>query len=302
MTMPTRLAERLFQPRLGSLHHHPPRALRLGPARTAAVSSAPAPRISIVTPSYNAERYIARTLASVASQAYPALEYILQDGGSTDGTMAAVAPFEHLLASVESAGDRGQSDALNRGFARATGDILAYLNADDLLLPGALAYVQRFFARHPRVDVIYGHRILIDDDDGEVGRWVLPPHDAAVLSWADYVPQETLFWRRRIWDAVGARIDDSFQFAMDWDLLVRFRDAGARMVRAPKFLGAFRVHADQKSMAQLAGLGEREMGRIRERIHGRPVSRDEIGRHIRGYLQRHMVYQKLYRLGLLAYD
>src|SRR5262249_39076636 len=155
----------------------------------------------------------------------------------------------------------------------------------DLLLPSALAYVGAFFAQHPEVDALYGHRVLIDDDDQEIGRWVLPPHDDEVLSWADYVPQETLFWRRRVWERVNARFDDTFQFAMDWDLLVRLRDAGARLVRVPRFLGAFRVHAEQKSSAQIATIGEREMMRIRERIHGRAVSYEEISRHVRRYLQ-----------------
>jgi len=299
--MPATLAERLWRPRLGTLRHHPPRPLRLPPPfvdpRPAA---APRPRVSLVTPAFNAGPFIARTLASVLSQDYPQLEYVVQDGASTDGTMAAVALVRDRLSSVESVRDGGQSDALNRGFRRTSGEILAYLNADDLLLPGALAYVAAYFAAHPDVDVVYGHRVLIDDDDREIGRWVMPPHDPAILSWADYVPQETLFWRRRIWDRTGARIDDTFQFAMDWDLLVRFREAGAVMVRLPRFLGAFRVHDEQKSSAQLHTLGEREMMRIRERIHGRPVGYEEISRRIRPYLLRHIVCQKLYRLGLLA--
>ena len=94
--------------------------------------------------------------------------------------------------------------------------MLAWLNGDDLLLPGAIEYVAHFFEQHPEVDVVYGHRIVIDADGREVGRSILPPHDDGVLSWADFVPQEALFWRRRIWERVGARIDESFQFAMDW--------------------------------------------------------------------------------------
>lgn len=292
--------EGLVRPGLGHLRHHPPRTLQApAPFVDERPLSSPRPRISIVTPSFNTGQFIGRTIASVVSQGYPHLEYVIQDGASTDTTMATVARFRDQLSSVESVKDRGQADALNRGFQRTSGDILAYLNADDLLLPGALAYVAAYFAVHPNVDVVYGHRILIDDDDLEIGRWVMPPHDDDVLSWADYVPQETLFWRRRAWDAVQARFDDTFQFAMDWDLLVRLRDAGARMVRLPRFLGAFRVHEEQKSSAQLATLGEREMMRIRERIHGRPVGYEEISREIRSYLRRHLVCQKLYRLGLL---
>ena len=99
---------------------------------------------------------------------------------------------------------------------------------------------------HPDVDVIYGHRIIIDENDGDVGRWIMPRHDPRVLEWIDYVPQETLFWRKRAWDLAGG-IDPSFQFALDWDLLARFQQAGCRMVRVPYCLGAFRVHSEQKT-------------------------------------------------------
>jgi hypothetical protein len=143
--------------------------------------------------------------------------------------------------------------------------------------------------------------VLIDEANREIGRWVLPLHDDRALSWADYVPQETLFWRRRIWERVGARLDESFQFAMDWDLLLRFRDSGARFVRLPRFLGAFRVHPDQKSTSRIADLGAAEMARLRERIHGRPVSTREIAQALRGYHVRHLACQQLYRLGVLRY-
>src|SRR5439155_11875113 len=121
--------------------------------------------------------------------------------------------------------NRGQAHAINLGFRHATGEILAYLNSDDLLLPGALAYVANHVVRHPEVGVVYGHRVVIDADGREVGRWVLPPQDDASLVWDDYVPQETMFWRRRAWERVGARLDETFHFALDWDLILRFRQA-----------------------------------------------------------------------------
>ncbi len=292
---------RFLRPRVGTLRHHAPRPVEVPAAyyRQPAVSLWP--RISVVTPTLNSARFLERTIVSVVGQEYHDLELIVQDGGSTDSTHEIIARHRHELARFESTPDHGQSDALNRGFRAATGDVLAYLNADDLLLPGALDYVAWFFGAHPDIDVVYGHRVLIDDNDFEIGRWVLPRHDSRVLSWADYVPQETLFWRRRAWDAVDARFDETFHFAMDWDLLVRFRDAGAQFARAPRFLGAFRVHPAQKSTAQMAPVGAGEMARIRERIHGRPIARREVARHVRGYLLRHMTYQTLYRLGVLRY-
>jgi len=147
--------------------------------------------------------------------------------------------------------DSGQAQAINRGFALTCGEIMAYLNSDDSLLPGCLNYVGTYFADHPEVDVVYGHRVLIDEEDREIGRWVLPRHTDEVLAWADYIPQETLFWRRRLWEAAGSSVSEEFRFAMDWDLILRFRDAGAKIVRVPRFLGAFRVHTDQKTSAEL---------------------------------------------------
>jgi hypothetical protein len=178
---------------------------------------------------------------------------------------------------------------------------MAYLNSDDLLLPGALHYVASYFAAHPDVDVVYGHRVIINTNSAEIGRWVLPPHDSDVLSWADYVPQETMFWSRRIWTRIGAAMDESFRFACDWDLLLRFREAGARFVRLPRFLGAFRVHEEQKTSKQLVDVGASEMNRLRERYLGRAVEAEEIWHHIQPYLHRHKIYHKLYRLGVLRY-
>jgi glycosyltransferase involved in cell wall biosynthesis len=295
------LLAKLLRPRIGRLRHHKPCPLYTPPHYRRQPPHRSWPRISIVTPSFNAARYLERTVSSVLDQQYPNLDYILQDGGSADGTDAILERYRPRLSHCSSEPDRGQSDALNRGFRHATGEILAYLNADDLLLPGSLHYVGAFFADHPIVDVVYGHRVLVDEEDREIGRWVLPPHDNDVLSWADYVPQETLFWRRRVWDAIGGRIDETLQFAMDWDLLVRLRDAGARFARLPRFLGAFRVHADQKTSARLDTVGALEMTRIRTRIHGHPVSIETISHAIRGYLARHVVFDRLYRAGILRY-
>ncbi len=291
-----------FRPKLGVLYQHPPKPLEVPKWYTSQRHSPQGlPTISIVTPSLNQAAFLERTIRSVLDQSYPNLEYIVQDGGSSDWTEVVLKRYAPFLAYVESARDKGQANAINLGFSRATGEILAYLNADDLLLPGALHYIGRFFAMHPDVDVVYGHRVLIDENDQEIGRWALPPHDNEVLLWGDYVPQETLFWRRRIWEKVGGHIDESFRFAMDWDLLLRFRDAGARFFRLPRFLGAFRVHPHQKTSAEIAELGAQEMNRLRERCHGRSVSDAEINRHVRPYLVKHVLCHKLYRLGVFRY-
>jgi hypothetical protein len=150
------------------------------------------------------------------------------------------------------------------------------------------------------VDAVYGHRIIIDAWDKEVGRWVLPPHDDEALRWFDFVPQETLFWRRRIWEQVSAHLDERFKFALDWDLLLRFQEAGARFARLPRFLGCFRIHPQQKTKAQIA-LGNEEMQAVLARQHGRPVSWEEVHRRIHRYQRRSVVFHLLYRLGALRY-
>jgi glycosyltransferase involved in cell wall biosynthesis len=286
--------------KLNRLQHYEPKPLRLPPRYGRELAPADPPTISIVTPSYNQGRFIAATVASVLSQDYPALEYVVQDGGSDDETQAALGPWIDRLHHFESAPDQGQAQAINLGFAHTGGEVMAYLNSDDLLLPGTLAYVGRYFAEHPDVDVLYGQRVTIDRFGEEIGRWVLPPHDDEVLSWVDYVPQETLFWRRSVWERIGG-IDEGFRFAMDWDMLIRFRDAGARIVRVPRFLGAFRIHDRQKTAAINQTHGLPEMEAIRTDVHSREVSQREILEAIRPYLRRHVLLDRLYRMRLLRY-
>jgi glycosyltransferase involved in cell wall biosynthesis len=290
-----------LSPKLGILRQYAPRALRLGPSYEGRPVLERPPSISLVTPTLDQAPFVERTLRSVLDQDYPRLEYVVKDGASRDGTLDVLQRYRARLARCVSAPDRGQAHALNVGFALTTGEVMGYLNSDDLLLPGALHAVAAAFARDPGVDVVYGHRIVIDEDDREIGRWVLPRHDDGVMAWNDYVPQETLFWRRRVWDVVGRAMDESFRFALDWDLLLRFRAVGARFLRLPRFLGCFRVHGGQKTTAHMQDLGLAEMSRLRERCRGRPVTWDEIHRHVRAYLARHLVVHTLFRLGLARY-
>ena len=283
------------EPRIGILRQYDPRPLLVPAHYLLTAAPEPAPTFSIVTPSFEQGRFLDRTLYSVVSQRYPALEYIVQDGGSSDETLDVLRRFEPVLTRWASDPDDGQADAINRGFRHTTGEIMAWLNSDDLLLPGTLAYVGRYFAEHPHVDVVYGNRLMIDEDDGQIGAWILPAHDDRVLTYADYVPQETLFWRRRIWEAVGASVDPSFRYALDWDLLLRFREAGATMVRLPRFLGAFRIDHSQKTTAT-ADVGAVECARLRQRVHGREISDAEMRRRMRPYFLRHILVHKRQRL------
>jgi len=271
---------------LFSLRQYPPRPLsvaisRPGPPRL------DAPRFAIVTPSFNQARFVRATVDSVLSQNYPNLAYVVQDGGSTDETKDLLGAYGDRL-SWTSAPDGGQTAAINAGFGTVSGDIMAYLNSDDLLLPGSLEAVADAFARHPDVDIIYSHRIIIDEAGHEVGRWVLPPHDRQAIGWADYLPQETMFWRRRVWDAIGP-FDESFRYAMDWDFILRADRAGFRFKRLPLFLGCFRVHEAQKTTA-INEVGMMETARLRQAHLGFVPHQAEVEKAIAAYIRRHKVF------------
>ena len=273
---------------LGYLRTHLPRKIRVPISYYIRKSVfLDAPLISIVTPSYQQGQYIERTINSVLSQKYPNLEYVIQDGGSQDCSLEIIKQYQKHLSSFESKKDNGQSNAINLGFLKTSGEIMAWLNSDDILLPGALNYVGSFFKNHPDVDVVYGNRVIINEDDLEVARWIMPEHDDEVLSWADYVPQETLFWRRGIWERSGSKIDEKFDFAMDWDLLLRFRKVNAKIVRLPRLIGGFRVHSMQKTNMNIAKAGSLEMNRLRERELGFVPDNLEVSKHLKNYISTH---------------
>ena len=220
------------------------------------------PGIALVTPSYQQGRYLESTIQSILAQDYPKLEYAVVDGGSGDESPEIIERYRSQLTFAVSERDEGHVDAIDKGFARISGEIMAYVNSDDLLEPGALGFVGDFFSRHPNIDAIYGHRVIIDEAGKEIGRWVSPRYNLSLLRIVDYIPQETLFWRRSIYEKVGG-LDRKWFFAMDWDLLLRFASAGARIVRVPYFLG-------QIPRAFLAEIGGSDQHR-RPRGHRRPA-------------------------------
>jgi glycosyltransferase involved in cell wall biosynthesis len=288
-----------LRPRLWRLRQYEPRPLVI-PLRYREIADCDTSlRMTIATPSFNQGRFIGRTVRSVLDQGYPRLEYFVQDACSRDGTLEVLRSFGDRI-DLRSERDGGQADAVNRGLSRGTGDIMSYLNSDDILLPGTLHYVADFFAKHPEVDVAYGHRVVIDEEDREIGRWVLPPHSNRAISWADWIPQETLFWRRAMWEKVGG-VDASFHFALDWDLLVRFRDVGARIVRLPRFLAGFRVHDAQKTVQEINSTGDREMGRVWQRCLGYVPSKQEVTNRLVIYYIKHLVCHHGFERGWLAY-
>jgi glycosyltransferase involved in cell wall biosynthesis len=296
--LPRGLRRRLTPP-LGHLRaQYEPRELRVPRSYLRETAPQPAPPISIVVPSLNYGHYLQATLDSVLDQGYPELELIVADGGSEDQTLELLEREGDRLAHVHGGPDSGQAEAINKGLGGSSGEILAWINADDLLLPGTLAYVARYFERNPGVDLVYGNRVLIDEQGRDVGVWVTPRHGLDSLRWFDFIPQETAFWRRDIWERVGG-IDTGFDYGFDWDLFLRFHEAGATIRRLPRFLGAFRQHDDQKTRRN-RDRAQAELESIRQGFHGRDVTIEEAKTRSRRLLIRSAPHHVMHRCGRLV--
>lgn len=283
--------------RLGSYFQYDPRPVECDAIPQIRRTLGNWPRISLVTPSYQQAAFLKATMDSVIGQDYPNLEYIVMDGGSTDGSVDLIRSQEARLAHWQSRPDGGQAAAVRAGLERSDGEIMAWLNSDDVIFPGTLAYVADYFQRNPDVDVVYGHRIILNEKGLETGRWILPPHDPEILPWADFIPQECTFWRRRIYEKVGGMNPD-FQFALDWDLFLRFQRAGARIVRLPYFMGGFRIHAAQKNAVTIGTDGFREMRKIREEALGANFQRGGLHKRINWLQARAVATTWLWRMGI----
>ena len=205
------------------------------------------PLVSIVTPSYDQSRYLENTIQSVLNQDYPNIEYILVDGGSTDGSLEIIRQYSDRLAWWVSEKDRGQTDAINKGFAQAKGDILAWLNSDDTYEPHAISEAVGFLHDSPKVGLVYGDANFIDENGHVIGRF-----PAAQTSYKRlrrgyvHIPQQASFWRADLWRKVGP-LDPSFYFAMDYDLWVRLA-ALAPVQYIPRPWANFRLHSQGKTI------------------------------------------------------
>jgi glycosyltransferase involved in cell wall biosynthesis len=224
------------------------------------------PLVSIVTPSYNQSRYLEQTIQSVLDQDYHHIEYIVIDGGSTDGSVEIIDRYVNRLAYWVSESDEGQTDAINKGFNRARGEIFAWINSDDLYQPGAIAEAVAYLTDHPEVGMVYGDANFIDEAGRVIGRF-----PAAQTSYHRlrqgyvHIPQQSAFFRARLWKMVGP-LDPTFYFAMDYDLWVRI--AALTPIRYhPVTWAAFRLHDDAKSLAAAERCWP-EMIRVHRRLGG----------------------------------
>ena len=212
------------------------------------MSDSPLPLVSIVTPSFNQAHYLESTILSVLEQDYPNIEYIIVDGGSSDGSLEIIRRYANRLAWWVSEKDNGQTDAINKGFARIKGDILAWLNSDDTYERNAVREAVSFLQERPEVGLVYGDANFIDENGRIIGRFPAAQTNYRRLRRGYvHIPQQSAFWRAELWRKVGP-LDPSFFFAMDYDLWVRLA-ALAPLQYLPRLWAGFRLHTQGKTIA-----------------------------------------------------
>jgi glycosyltransferase involved in cell wall biosynthesis len=205
------------------------------------------PLVSIITPSMNQAHFLEETICSILDQDYENIEYIIVDGGSTDGSLDIIKKYAHRLAYWVSEADRGQTDAINKGFARSKGDILSWLNSDDTYLPGAVSRAVAFLETHPEIGAVYGDANLIDEQGNVIGKFPARQTDyKRLMRGYVHIPQQATFFRGELWKKVGP-LDPSFFFAMDYDLWVRISKQ-APLLYHPELWANFRLHGEAKSI------------------------------------------------------
>lgn len=240
------------------------------------------PCISIVTPSFGQAEYLGDALDSVASQTYEGVvEHIIIDGGSTDGTLALLSSRPGVTWVSEP--DRGQSDALNKGFAMASGDIIGWLNSDDFYLVGALQMVADVFAQQPDVDVVYGDCAFVDGS-GRLTR-LKAEHGFSrfVLAYFGcYIPTTATFFRRRLLENGTLRILEEYHYVMDFELFMHLGNEGAHFSWLPQTLAAFRWHGQNKSLDTTQRIAERML--VQDLYRVKP--RSAFGRRLTHLLAR----------------
>ena len=233
------------------------------------------PKITVVTPSLNQGRFLEDTILSVLGQQYPNLEYIILDGGSTDGSVEIIKKYQHNLAWWISEQDSGQAAAINQGFARASGDILCWLNSDDMYLPGTLLHIAARLDPK-KSELLFGNCLhFIENSSVTYGSNVRYSHANTDLALTDYVIQPSTFWTRKVWEQTGI-LDESLHFGFDWEWLLRARKSGVTFVPEDRYLSLYRIHKDHKSgtggerrRKELAVIYGRHAGARYERLYSR---------------------------------
>jgi glycosyltransferase involved in cell wall biosynthesis len=234
----------------------------------------PCPRVSIVTPSYNQGQFLEETIRSVLLQGYPDLEYFVIDGGSTDYSVQIIQKYAGWLAGWVSEKDKGQSDAINKGLARTSGNIIAWLNSDDVYLPGCVSDIVSIFNQYPDAGMIYGNLEYIDENSKKMG-------DFPYMTWTFsdqltqkmVVFQQAAFWRREVMDSVGMLRND-LHYAMDFEFWIRI-GRRYKIVSLNRILAQYRKSSVNKGETQRAAWGP-EFIKIIDDLYAEPDLPPEI--------------------------
>lgn len=243
-------------------------------------------KVSIITPSYNQGQFIERTILSVLEQDYPNIEYIVMDGGSTDNTVEILKKYEDRLI-WKSEPDKGQSDAINKGWRMATGEIIAWINSDDTYQPGAIRIVANYFFNHPKVDAVFGDGGRIDESDKKIGVFKAGPVNLRrwLYHGEIYVSQPSTFFRRSVIDRIGL-LDPTLHLNMDHDYWIRMAKSGLVIRHIFVHLGNLRWHEGMKTQS---ALGQHSL------YHLRLLKRYGIAPYTFYYI-RHILLVKLKKL------
>lgn len=257
------------------------------------------PKISIVTPSFNQGSYLESTILSVIGQLYPNLEYIIMDGGSTDNSIDIIRKYEKHFAFWESVPDKGQSDAINKGFQIATGDILAWINSDDMYLPHTFRFISEYFSSNCDDKIVFGNCLKFNQETKKVyGSDVESSHKKLDISLCDYIIQPSCFWSRQIWEKVGP-LNLDLAFSLDWDWFIRAQKLNLKFEPISEFLSIYRIHAQHKT-----GTGGQdriyELAKIYEKYHSSMISQcylksrmDQKVAFARSLIQKFRLYRVL---------
>jgi glycosyltransferase involved in cell wall biosynthesis len=233
------------------------------------------PKISIITPSYNQGQYLEQTILSVIGQMYPNLEYIIMDGGSTDNSVEIIKKYEKLLSYWVSEKDEGQAHAINKGFAKATGDILAWLNSDDYYLPGTLIKVaEELKCKIHKPILVHGGCIHTHEDSLHI----FARNDGNVrekLIYSDPFVQPSTFWTRKLWNETGF-LNESMHYVFDWEWYIR-ASKNAQFIQLDQHLSVYRKHKEHKSgtggekrISEIVLMLEKWSGKEWSKLHAEP--------------------------------
>jgi len=224
------------------------------------VDASDLPLVSIVTPSFNMAKYLPEAIESVLRQNYPRIEYIVIDGGSKDGTLDILERYKDRLRYV-SGPDRGPSDATYKGLRQAHGEVLAWLNADDSYLPGAIRKAVEYLQAHPAADVIYGEGWWVDETGTTIGRYPTLPFDPKVLERDCFICQPAAFFRASAYRR--CELDPNTNWSFDYDLWIRMAKAGFRFESIPDYLANSRMHYGAKTIYERHVVFQASMGLLK---------------------------------------